>query len=52
MGEDDPVTGTDEADDLGRGSLGVCALFGDRSLFPRANQGVPANGKEHSLHKQ
>jgi transposase len=52
MRKHDPVTGADQADDLGRGPLSICALFGDRSLFARANQGVSANGKEHGLHKQ
>ena len=52
MREHDPVAGADQADDLGRGPLGICPLFGDRSLFARANQGVSANGKEHGLHKQ
>ncbi len=52
MREHEPVAGTDQADDLGRCPLGVCALLGDGSLFSRANQGVSANGKEHGLHKQ
>ncbi len=51
MREHDAVAGTDQADDLHRGPLGVCPLLGDRSLFSRANQGVSANGKEHGLHK-
>jgi hypothetical protein len=51
MGEHDSVTGTDQADDLGCGPLGIGALFGDRPGFARANQGVSANGKKHGLHK-
>jgi hypothetical protein len=52
MREHDAVAGTDEADDLGRGALGVCPLLGDGTRFSRANQGVSADGKEHGLHKQ
>jgi len=44
MREHDPVTGTDQADDLGRGPLSVCPLLGDGSRFSRANQGVSADG--------
>jgi len=51
MRKHDPVTGADQAGDLGRGPLGVCPLLGNRSLLSRANQGVSANGKEHGLHK-
>src|ERR1022692_671567 len=52
MGQHNPITGADQADDLARGALGVCPLLGDRSLFSRANQGVPADGKEDGLHKK
>ena len=51
MRKHDPVAGADQADDLGRGALGVGALLGDGSCFSRADQGVSANGKEHGLHK-
>src|SRR5208337_751469 len=44
MREHDPVAGADQADDLGGGAPGVCALLSDGSLFARANQGVSANG--------
>ena len=49
--EHDSVTGADQADDLRCGPLSIGPLFGNRSLFSRANQGVPANGKKHGLHK-
>jgi hypothetical protein len=45
MREHDPVTGANEADDLGRCALGVCPLLGDGSRFARANQGVSADGE-------
>ena len=51
MREHEPVAGTDQADNLRRGSLGVCTLLGNGSLFARADQGVSTNGKEHRLHK-
>ena len=44
MREHDPIAGADQADDLGRGALGVCPLLGDGSRFSRANQGVSADG--------
>jgi hypothetical protein len=49
--EHDPVTGSDQADDLGYGPLSICPLFSDRSLLSRTNQGVAANRKKHGLHR-
>ena len=51
MGEHDAIAAADQADDLQRRPPGIIALFGNGSFFARANQGVPANGKEHGLHK-
>src|SRR5271165_4399551 len=45
MREDDFVTGTDQAYDLGGGALSIGALFGNGSRFSRANQGVSADGQ-------
>src|ERR1700751_5674018 len=52
MREHDPVTGSDQADDLGYCPLSVCPLFSDRSLLSRANQGVATHGKEHGLYNE
>jgi hypothetical protein len=51
MGKHDAIPGADQRDNLRRGPLSIRSLFGDCSLFSRANQGVSANGKEHALHK-
>ena len=51
MGEHDAIAGANQADDLGRGALGVGALLGDGARFARANQGVSADGKKHGLHR-
>src|ERR1700687_3714459 len=48
--DDDSVAGPKQSDNLDRCPLGVCPLFGDRSLFARPNQGISANRKEHGLH--
>lgn len=51
MGENQPVTGANQADDLGCGLLDICPLFDDGSSLALANEGISADRKKHGLHR-